>query len=149
MTKDRHRLVPAVQLAQRRQDAAGCLLGQWEARVRQHGLQLEELHRYRREYREQWERRSAEGLAAFQLRDYQLFLERLDAAIRAQELRLAELHGQRDRHHREWLTAHARTEVLERVIERDRAVAMRRQERREQAQADERAQRGSPFDWER
>lgn len=148
MTQDRHRLVPALQLAQQCQDAAARLLGQWEARVRQHGRQLEELRRYRREYRAQWERRSAQGLAAFQLRDYHLFLERLDAAIRAQESRLAELRGQHDRHHREWLTAHARTEALERVIERDLATAMRQREQREQEQADDRAQRGSPFGWE-
>lgn len=148
MRKDQHRLAPALELAQQRQDAAARLLGQWEARVRQQGLQLEELRRYRREYGEQWERRAAEGLTAFELRDYQHFLERLDGAVRAQEIRLAELHAQRDRQQHEWADARARTEALERVIERDLAIALRQREQREQEQADERAQRGSPFGWE-
>jgi flagellar FliJ protein len=148
MDNNPHRLLPAAQLAQQRKDAAGRLLAQWEERVRQHGLQLEELRRYRRDYLQQWAVRSPQGLHGFELRDYQTFLARLDTAIRTQEARLAELRGQRDRRHREWLAAHAHREALERLIQHDLATAARRRERREQEESDDRAQRGSPFGWQ-
>ncbi len=100
-------------------------------------LRLEELHTYRAEYQGRLGEAGSSGLDIQMLRSFHAFLAKLDQAIGAQEKEV-ELARERWRAaHGYWTTARAKVKAYEVLSERHRFAEMRREDKLEQASADE------------
>jgi flagellar protein FliJ len=101
---------------------------------------LAELDGYRAAYLRDFAVRAVGGISAARARDYQAFLARLDEALREQNEIVTRARAQRAELLAKWRGAARRTAAVDRALKRGLAEEERRQERREQGDADERAQ---------
>ncbi len=115
--------------ATRAMTASRQALGQCEA-------QLEELRRYRAEYREKSAAVPGDGDPR-RLNDYRLFLVRLDEAIRHQERLVTQARIDLDHKTAEWRGVQTHAKALNKVVQRFRAEETRKQACREQKEQDE------------
>lgn len=135
MTSRSERLQPAVDQAQRRQKDALQRLADQQQKLAQAEQQMAELKRYRQDYSV-----AAGGLTVSALLNRQQFVERIDQAIVQQGRTVERLQRQLDSARERWLQAHARESALDSVVERFRKQEQQREDRREQADVDERMQ---------
>jgi len=133
-----HRLQPAVQLAQRREDSAAHALADFQRRLDEQQARLQQLLEFRREYSEQLNTSSRSGISSLRFHDYMVFLAKLDRSIAKSRQNLETL--QREFQHKRhlWLMSHAKIQALEGVVKRDHREQERAQNRREQTDSDER-----------
>ena len=103
---------------------------------------LQDLEQYRRDYEQAFQQRAKAGQPVMQLRDFQVFLARLDQAIQQQkqivEAGRGEVAGQATR----WQSAARQVKAVDSVVGRWQGEERREQDRRDQKETDERAQRG-------
>ncbi len=115
--------------------------GSAQQQVEQARTRLAELRQYHAEYTQGFEQRARGGQSALALRDYQLFLARLEEAIRQQEKIVEQteqaLSGSRQR----WQNAARQVKAVESVVNRWQGDERRRADRLDQKDTDERAQR--------
>lgn len=135
MSSRSDRLQPAVDQAQQRQKDALQRLAESQQKVTHAEQQLEELKRYRRDYR-----LGDGGLTVSALLNRQQFVERIDQAIVQQTRLIERLQRLVDAARERWLQAHAREHALGTVVERLRTQEHQREQRLEQAEVDERMQ---------
>jgi flagellar protein FliJ len=135
MTSRSDRLQPAVEQAQRREKDALQRMAEHQQKLAHAEQQLEELKRYRSDYR-----LGDGGLTVSALLNRQQFVERIDQAIIQQERLIERLQRQLDTSRQRWLQAHARENALDSVVERFRRQEEQREQRLEQAEVDERMQ---------
>lgn len=105
---------------------------------------LAELRRYRDDYTANFEARARTGSGVAALRDFQAFLARLDLAVRQQEQIVNQAREEQVAQTRNWQVAARRSRALDTVVERWQGEERRLEERQEQRQTDERAQRRNP-----
>jgi flagellar FliJ protein len=122
-----------------RQAALGLAEGQ--ARLADAERRLGELQRYQHEYRLSLQQRTSHGIDATQLRAFHGFLARLDEALAQQELLVTRAREEAEALRVRWIDATRRVRVVGKVIERARSDERDAEERREQADLDERALR--------
>jgi flagellar FliJ protein len=103
-----------------------------------------ELERYRAEYQQQLAHRATQGMTVTDLRDYQAFLARLNEAIRQQYAVVLRARADRDAERVRWQEAARSVKTIDRVADRWRAEERHQQDRKEQRESDERAQRVRP-----
>jgi flagellar protein FliJ len=103
---------------------------------------LRELKRYREDYAASFQARAASGCGVASLRDFQLFLARLQDAIRQQESHVASACDVVKQTTVLWRKAAQRAKTLDTVVDRWQLEERKDQERRGQVETDERAQRG-------
>jgi len=105
-----------------------------------------ELQHYLQEYRAMFAERAKAGMVVSGMRDYQIFIARLHEAVQAQQSVVdqlaAECQAERDR----WARAAARKTAVGKVIDQAQTDERKAEDRRQQRELDERAQRhrGSP-----
>ena len=104
-------------------------------------LQLDELGRFRHEYRLRLSNTSQGGMAIQQLRDYHVFLGKLESAIQHQEAEVGRIHARWQAAHEAWLSLRRQVKSYEVLAERHHASETLLQERQEQRQSDEMAER--------
>jgi flagellar FliJ protein len=100
-----------------------------------------ELKRYLGEYQSMFRRRATAGMGVTGMRDYQTFIARLSEAVRQQEGVLAQLQADCERVRARWLEATARKNAVRKVIANVRSEDQKLEERRNQKESDEHAQR--------
>jgi len=126
----RHRMAAAERLLlliKRKEDAAR--------------LKHEELERYLVEYRVRLTGSSKGGLDIQVLRDFHVFLGKLDQAIRHQAEEVERIHGRWLAAHESWLALRQKVKSYEVLESRHLQAEIRRQDRRDQRQSDELAGR--------
>jgi flagellar protein FliJ len=98
---------------------------------------LNELCGYRSEYQSRLGGSSQSGLDINMLRDFHIFLRKLDTAIHAQEgeVKLAQERWQSA--HAYWATARAKVKAYETLAERHRVAEVKREDKLDQANMDE------------
>ena len=101
----------------------------------------DELARYRDEYQRAFRARAASGMDAKGLREFQVFIARLDEAIGQQHRAVEQLRGEQERERQRWQDAAVRSSAVAKVIDRARRDERHVEERRLQRELDERAQR--------
>ena len=139
MTSRANRLQPAADLAHERQEAAMQRLAEQQQKLAKAELQLEELHKYRAEYAE-----SQGGVSVSALLNRRQFVERIDQVIAQQVNEVTRQRRALDGVRNQWREAHAREQALGSVIDRYREQERKSEERREQAEIDERMQHRRP-----
>jgi flagellar FliJ protein len=110
-----------------------------EQRVVEARQRLQELQRYRAEYRASLDGRTAAGIGTVALRDFQAFLGRLDEAIRQQAQIVGRAETERDFERSRWLDAAKQVKAVATVAERWQLEERRETQRHEQREIDERA----------
>jgi flagellar FliJ protein len=116
-----------------------------ERRVAECESRLRELENYQKSYAGQFQARAGEGIGAAGLRDFQIFMARLDEAVKQQTQILLQARAERDATLRTWQHAARRAEAVGSLVKRWQSQEQRQYERREQLEADERSQRPSPY----
>ncbi len=102
---------------------------------------LQELSRYHVDYSASFSRVASEGLVSTSLRDFQAFLSRLAEAERQQERIVARAREDLATETRRWQDAAQRSKALALVVDRWSGEERRQDERRDQLETDDRAQR--------
>ena len=104
---------------------------------------LQSLQQYHREYMQGFEQRARTGQTVMALRDYQLFLARLQEAIRQQEQVVAQAREAVAASKQRWQSAAKQVKAVDSVVNRWVRAERQGADRQEQRDSDERAQRGA------
>ncbi len=139
--KPSQRIKPALELAQERMRTAALKLGDTRCRYEQKQQKLRELECYRDEYMQGLLRKSREGLNVVQMRDYNMFLERLNQAIRQQHRMLEAMKVELEKSAQLWRQEQVRVKALDKVIERKVQAEQREVDRQEQLECNEHGRR--------
>lgn len=134
MTRSK-RMQSVVEVTERREREAAKRLGEAQQRVQAGEHQLNELIRYRDEYTQQFA--NGGSLAAARLRDYRIFLDRLNQAVEQQRALVMRARQEVDVQRQHWLDSHMRVQALGKVVERYRDEERSLSERRLQKEADQ------------
>ncbi len=125
--------------AQHRMAAAERLLSLLKRKEVQAQQRLEELTDFRREYQNRLADNTAGGMRIHLLRDYHLFLAKIEQAVRMQEQEVNLAHSRWDTAHKQWLEQRQKVKAYETLAARHVASELRKAERREQRLTDEQA----------
>jgi len=140
------RLAPLHSLADMHQRNTARRLGTAQETLDRHRERLRELIGYRDDYARRYAQAMRAGLSSSSMRDYGLFLDRLNRAIAQQQGMVEADVRQRDEFERQWREHDTQTRALNKVVERCRTQERREHERREQREMDDRGQRGRTAD---
>jgi len=139
--KPSKRLRPIVDMARESEQLAARGLTEARNSVTAAEQKLAELEAYRNEYIEGLQYKTDAGLNALQMKDYQVFLGRLDAAIRQQQQVLAGLKAEAGHARQGWLQEKQRLSALDKLSDRHINRERLASERIEQAESNEHAMR--------
>ena len=144
MTRAR-RLQPVGQLMDELERESALRVAATQARLADARRRHTELQQYLDEYRQMFEQRARAGMGVSGVRDYQVFIARLREAVQAQQSVVEQLTTECEAEREAWQQAAARKNAVSRVIEHARTEERRAEDRRQQQELDERAQRqGAP-----
>ena len=136
--KKSRRLRPVARFAHHRERDAARSLGDSLRQLDQQQKQLDDLVYYRDQYVAGFQAAGKDGLTAVQLRDYQLFLTRLDNAIMQQQQKLDASRQNCELSQVEWQDKHGHSRMIDKVIENREQDENRVEEQREQREQDDR-----------
>jgi flagellar FliJ protein len=135
-------MAPVQRVLDRNEKQRARELGEARGRLTAAETKLQDLEQYRQDYERAFQQRAKAGQPVRALRDFQVFLARLDQAIAQQRQIVAaaksEVSGQSTR----WQSAARQVKAVDSVVERWQGEERRAEDRREQKETDERAQRG-------
>jgi flagellar FliJ protein len=133
------RIRPVQRIVDDRERESAKAVAQARARLADAEAKHVELQRYRDDYQRGFQKEAAGGASGMRLRDFRLFLARLDDAIRQQELLVARARGEVDAQTHQWQETQRRAKALGLVIDKWRGEERREAERQDQRDTDERA----------
>ena len=136
--KRSRRLYPVARFAHQQERDAARTLGDSLRQADQQQKQLDDLINYRDQYVAGFQAAGKEGLTAVQLRDYQLFLSRLDSAITQQQKILEDSRRHCELSQTAWQDRHGHSKMIDKVVEDREQAEHRQQERQEQREQDDR-----------
>lgn len=139
--KRAQRLEPVQQIVDDAQRRLAMSVAAFEKRVLEGEAKLQELQRYKSEYEQQFAQRAGRGIGVADLRDYQAFLARLAEAIKQQQALVNRARAEHQAERLKWQEALKRSKALGHVVERWQAEERHMNDRRDQRESDERAQR--------
>ncbi|HQU15082.1 MAG: flagellar export protein FliJ [Chromatiales bacterium 21-64-14] len=140
MTRSK-RMKPIVEVEAERERKAARKVSDSLRELEARRTRLAELHAYREEYTQRFQADCASGVDATQLCDYRLFLTRLNEAIVQQEQLMEISRREWEALADQWQRTRIRAKALDKVVERYRHAEDYQEQRREQGDSDERAQR--------
>jgi len=138
------RLAPAGRLIDERERQQAERLATCERRVADCEAKLAELKSYHADYERGFADRARQGTGAASLRDYQVFLGRLQQAISQQAEIVRQAQMERDAEMQRWQQAARHAKAVGTVMARWRTEEQYASDRRDQRESDERAQRPPP-----
>lgn len=130
------RLKPVKQLAEDKADVAARELAKAQRRLDEQGQRLTQLHEFRGQYQEQRTRSGASGIDGFRLRDYNVFVGRIDEAVAQQQREVEKLTAEVEQKRRQWTELLGQARALDKVVERYADDERRAEDKRAQRQAD-------------
>ncbi|MCW8956419.1 MAG: flagellar export protein FliJ [Gammaproteobacteria bacterium] len=104
-------------------------------------LQLEQLLGYLKEYEEKLQSSQASGIGILRIRDFYGFLDKLNLTIEQAYIEIEICKQQCDKEKQLWLACRSRSRALNMVVEKYQLEEFKQQERAEQKEMDEHAQR--------
>ena len=140
MTRSK-RMQPVQRVARGREQEAMQKLGQSQQFLDAQKARLDELRAYCEQYSRDFAASGESGLNASRLRDYRAFLGRLGEAVQQQEALVARYQLQHEKTRQRWVESQSHSQAIDKVVDRFRQLEHQQQERREQLEHDERAQR--------
>jgi len=137
MVKKSKRLKPVVQIARSNEQHAARQVAEWRARLNQQEQQLSELLRYQEEYTRRFHDALHKGTSATQIRDFRIFLNRLEEGISKQREQLHTTEQELQRRARHWDETKNRSLNLDKIRHRYEAEERRSQDKHEQMESDD------------
>lgn len=131
-------LAPVVKVARHRERDAARQMGDRMRHFDQQKNQLQELVNYRKEYANSFIDATRTGLSAVQLREYQLFLGRLDIAIEQQKEQLENSRKNCEASQQQWRGADGRHKMINKVVKKRTQAEGLQQQDKEQRETDDR-----------
>jgi flagellar protein FliJ len=139
MTRSK-RMQPVAHVAHNRQQDAARQMGERQRQLDEHVNRLDELNSYRSEYTRRFEAGS-DAMTGMNVRDYRLFLSRLNQAIEEQARRVEHARNELEQSRGQWTASRVHSDAINKVVDRFEKDERRQAERREQARNDEFGQR--------
>ena len=138
------RLEPVANLAKQNEKIAAREHGDMLNAFQQQQHQLDELIAYRKQYFEKFQRAGETGLSIVQLRDYHLFLAKLDQAINQQRQQVMQDQSACQQSQEKWIDRRSRSKMIDKVVEHRADQEALAEQHREQREIDDRPQSLSP-----
>jgi flagellar FliJ protein len=135
------RMKPVAELAQQQADAAAQSVAECNRVCTDIQKQLDELLSYRDGYANGLCDKGRTGLNAIQIKDYRLFLVRLNKAIEQQQLVLNSATARLAASRQVWVEKQQHAKAIDSVVGRYQQQEQRERSRRDQHESDEHAQR--------
>lgn len=135
---------PLLDLSRNHVDAAARNLLALKLRWHEAEEKLGQLLAYRASYRDRLHDAASGGVSAAVLRDFHLFMAKLDAAIKLQQDEVARCQTRWNAGQQEWLRQRARVRAFEVLSARHRRAEERREQGVEQKEQDEFASKQNP-----
>lgn len=132
------RFKPVQRVVDSRERKAARALGDTLKTRQQAEQRLADLHSYHAEYLEQYNAANQSGMSVSRMREYQVFLDKLETAISEQKRIVQRASKACDQAQLQWRDKYTRTQVMTNVVDRMKADEQREADRRAQAQADDR-----------
>lgn len=137
-------MAPVQKVLEKAEQSSARALGEAQQRLAAAEQKLADLKNYHAEYQRAFMARGKAGQTVTALRDFQAFLARLDEAVRQQEKNVASARDQVALQRRNWQGAARQVKAVESVVERWQDAERQAEDRRDQKDTDERAQRSRP-----
>ena len=141
--KKSKRFQSVIKVASAHERQAATALGDAQASLESQVARLEELLRYQEEYQLQFQRAGSLGVEARRIQDYRLFLDKLRQAIRQQQNMVEAAQRLVEERKQQWFRSRGKLKTYGNVMERFQTEERRQEDKREQKETDERAQRVS------
>ena len=138
MTKS-DRMKPLTHVAESRERSAARELGDYRRALGTAESKLAELLTYREEYNRKLDSTAGGGIDVQQMRDYRVFLTKLNDAIQHQQARVDKSRREYEHRRHLWFVARTKAMALGKVVERYQHQERSQADKREQADSDERA----------
>lgn len=135
------RLQPVSQLMNELERESALRVAGAQTRLAEAQRRCSELQTYLDEYRARFDQRAKAGMGVSGMRDYQTFIARLSEAVQAQQAVVEQLSAECQREREVWFQAAARKSAVGKVIAKAQSEDRTAEDRRNQREADERAQR--------
>ena len=136
-------MAPVQKVLDRKEKDRARELGEAQGRLSAAEVKLRDLEQYRQDYEQAFQQRAKAGQPVRALRDFQVFLARLDQAIQQQRQIVAATRNDVSGHSTLWQSAARKVKAVESVVDRWQGEERRAQDRRDQKETDERAQRAA------
>jgi len=136
-------MAPVQKVLDRKEKDRARELGDAQGRLAAAQAKLQDLEKYRLDYEQAFQQRAKEGQPVRALRDFQVFLARLDQAIQQQRQIVAAAEQEVSGLSTRWQSAARQVKAVDSVVDRWQGEERRAQDRREQKETDERAQRAA------
>lgn len=135
--KNEQRLQPVAKIAKTQERNAAREMGEMQKQAQAQKTQLDMLLSYRDEYFQSFTSASRVGLSAVQMRDYQLFLKRLDTAIVQQRQQFEQSQQSCEQSQSHWRGKHNHTEMINKIIEKRKLQSLQIKNKKEQKEMDD------------
>ena len=135
------RFKPIQKVVSQKERKAAAALGESLKQREAAKQRLDELRQYLAEYLGRFEHNARSGLSSSQVMEYQVFISKLETAIAQQEQVVAESEQHCDSSKQHWRGRYSKSKAMDKAIDRMKVKEQKDLDRREQAEADERAQR--------
>ena len=132
------RFKPVQRVVDSRERKAATALGDTLKTRQQAEQRLADLRNYHAEYLDQYRAANQSGMSISRIREYQLFLDKLEQAIAEQERTVQRAAAACAAAQTVWRDKYTRTQVMTNVVDRMKADEQSEADRREQALADDR-----------
>ena len=141
------KLQPVAKISKQQEKNAARIHGDSLRQVELQQKQLNELVSHRDQYLIAFQSAAESGLSAVQMRDYQLFINRLDMAIEQQKQIVAQGMKNCEISRDKWVDKRTRSKIIDKVIEGRQRLEREMTEKREQKEMDDLSQgKGSKID---
>lgn len=140
MTKSK-RLKPIIKIAEEREQQAVREYLEVQKLHRERETRLTELVNYKEEYQSKFLATDSESRSVFQFNDYRAFLQRLDFTIGEQKKLVLASENELQIKREAWLKMREKAQALEKAADRFLSEELALQNKKEQKETDERAQR--------
>ena len=135
------RLTSIVELSRTRERKAAKELAEYKDALAKQENRLNELLTYHEDYTRRFQTSGKNGIDSRQLHNYRVFLASLDATISLQRQKVDGALKELEEKNCQWLAIRSKHKALDKVMEGYRRQQSVNEERREQKESDERAQR--------
>ncbi|WP_045225599.1 flagellar export protein FliJ [Methyloterricola oryzae] len=135
------RIAPIVELAETKEKQAVQAYGMKQQKLEEARKALNSLRSFRENYSALFNQSGTKGIGMRQLHEYRAFLAKINVAIAEQEKTVATAETELEAARLAWETAHGHTLGMHKVLDKLQAEQSRKEQKREQAEQDDRASR--------
>jgi flagellar FliJ protein len=135
------RFKPIQKINTQRERKAATALGESLKNRDEARQRLDDLKAYLAEYLDRYAVAARSGISSSQLREYQVFISKLEQAIGQQEQVVTQSERQCDASKQQWRGRYSKAKAMDNAIDRLKQAERKSDERAEQAEADDRSPR--------